>query len=26
MARRKPTNFIAEDAKLGKNVKVWHFV
>jgi acetyltransferase-like isoleucine patch superfamily enzyme len=25
MARRKPTNFIAEDAKLGKNVKVWHF-
>jgi acyl-[acyl carrier protein]--UDP-N-acetylglucosamine O-acyltransferase len=25
MARRKPTNFLAEDAKLGKNVKVWHF-
>src|SRR4029077_11935386 len=25
MARHKPTNFIAEDAKLGKNVKIWHF-
>jgi len=25
MARRKPTNFVAEDAKLGKNVKIWHF-
>jgi len=25
MARRKPANFIAEDAKLGKNVKIWHF-
>ncbi len=25
MAGRKPLNFIARDAKLGKNVKVWHF-
>lgn len=25
MAGRKPVNFVAEDAKLGKNVKVWHF-
>ena len=25
MARRKPTNFIADDAVLGKNVKVWNF-
>lgn len=25
MAVRKPVNFIAEDAKLGKNVKVWHY-
>jgi acetyltransferase-like isoleucine patch superfamily enzyme len=25
MASRKPVNFIADDAKLGKNVKVWHF-
>jgi len=25
MAARKPVNFIADDAKLGKNVKVWHF-
>ena len=25
MAGRKPVNFIAEDAILGKNVKVWHF-
>ena len=21
----KPVNFIAKDAKIGKNVKVWHF-
>ncbi len=26
MAGSKPVNFIAADAKLGKNVKVWHFV
>jgi UDP-2-acetamido-3-amino-2,3-dideoxy-glucuronate N-acetyltransferase len=25
MAGRKPVNFIADDAVLGKNVKVWHF-
>jgi acetyltransferase-like isoleucine patch superfamily enzyme len=25
MTARKPANFIAEDAKLGKNVKVWHY-
>ncbi len=25
MTGRKPTNFIAEDAVLGKNVKVWHY-
>jgi acetyltransferase-like isoleucine patch superfamily enzyme len=25
MRGRKPLNFIAEDAVLGKNVKVWHF-
>jgi acetyltransferase-like isoleucine patch superfamily enzyme len=25
MTRRKPVNYIAEDAKLGKNVKVWHY-
>ncbi len=25
MAKSKPVNFIAPDAKLGKNVKVWHF-
>jgi acetyltransferase-like isoleucine patch superfamily enzyme len=25
MTGRKPLNFIAEDADLGKNVKVWHF-
>jgi UDP-2-acetamido-3-amino-2,3-dideoxy-glucuronate N-acetyltransferase len=25
MAGRKPVNYIAEDAKIGKNVKVWHF-
>ena len=25
MTVRKPVNFIAEDAELGKNVKVWHF-
>ena len=22
---RKPLNFVAQDAKLGKNVKIWHF-
>jgi UDP-2-acetamido-3-amino-2,3-dideoxy-glucuronate N-acetyltransferase len=25
MTARKPANFIAEDAKLGRNVKVWHY-
>ncbi len=25
MSGRKPLNFIAEDAELGKNVKIWHF-
>jgi acetyltransferase-like isoleucine patch superfamily enzyme len=25
MAGRQPVNFIADDAVLGKNVKVWHF-
>jgi len=25
MTARKPVNYIAEDAKLGKKVKVWHF-
>jgi acetyltransferase-like isoleucine patch superfamily enzyme len=25
MAGRKPTNFIADDVVLGKNVKIWHF-
>jgi acetyltransferase-like isoleucine patch superfamily enzyme len=25
MTATKPVNFIAEDAELGKNVKVWHF-
>ncbi len=25
MSGRKPVNFIADDAELGKNVKVWHF-
>jgi acetyltransferase-like isoleucine patch superfamily enzyme len=25
MARRKPVNFIADDAVLGKNVRIWHF-
>lgn len=25
MTGAKPVNFIAEDAKLGRNVKVWHF-
>src|SRR5271170_6338808 len=24
-SRPKPINYIAEDAKLGKNVKIWHF-
>ncbi len=25
MGRRKPTNFVADDAVLGKNVKIWHY-
>jgi acetyltransferase-like isoleucine patch superfamily enzyme len=25
MTRLKPVNYIAEDAKLGKNVKIWHY-
>lgn len=25
LTQKGPVNFIAEDAKLGKNVKVWHF-
>ncbi len=25
MAKSKPVNFIAPDAELGKNVKIWHF-
>ncbi len=24
-ARRGPLNFVADDAKLGKNVKIWHY-
>ena len=25
LGNSKPTNFVAADAKLGKNVKIWHF-
>ncbi len=25
MTRRKPVNYVAENAKLGRNVKVWHY-